>query len=86
MKDTKVHFTLNKCKTKSGWSAKATCKLNLEKVSKGHEIELETPVLIVIKTECGKTIIHEYGEIIFRECDDEKLMNRIAKDIYSKGA
>jgi hypothetical protein len=79
-----IRFTLNRCKTKKGYNAKANRKIDLLKVAKEYETEMNTPVLLVIKTRCGKTLVHEYGEIIFRECEDEEMMRKTAKEIYSK--
>ncbi len=76
-------FTLKRCKTKKGYTAKMRKRIDLKKIAKRYDTELETPVLAVIKTECGKTLVYDYGEIVFRESKNEEQMRKIAKEIYS---
>ncbi|HII71599.1 TPA: hypothetical protein HA265_02480 [Candidatus Woesearchaeota archaeon] len=75
-------FTINRCKTKKGYSVKWNKRLDLSKVGKKYEVEMDTPILLVIKTENGKVLVHEYGELIFRECEDEEKIRETAKEIY----
>ncbi len=80
-------FILAKCKTKAAFSAKLKKpgKLDLAKIKKSFETILETPILLVIKEQGIEIIVHGYGELMFKNCDDTKLMERIAKKIYGVG-
>ena len=82
-----IKFSLAKCKTKAAHSAKLLQKgkLDLSKIKKKFEIIMETPILLVVKTEAGETIVHSHGEILFKKCTDMELMESIAKKIYETG-
>ena len=49
------------------------------------ETILETPILLVIKTEGLEIIVHVYGELLFKRCEDTDLMRKIAEKIYAVG-
>jgi adenylyltransferase/sulfurtransferase len=82
-------FTVQKCKTRAGWSArpKSQVKLDLNAIKKKFSVILDTPILIVVRKEGipGDMIIHNYGEILFKELSDEKKIRKIAEEIYSTG-
>lgn len=82
-----IKFSLNKCKTKAAHSAKLMQKgkLDLEKVKNSFEVVMETPILLVIKTEAGEVIVHSHGEILFKKCENTELMEKIAEEIYEVG-
>ena len=82
-----VDFTLEKCKTKASYSAKLKKqqKLDLQKIKKAFEVLLETPILLVVKAEGVEVIVHGYGELLFKNCEDIELMRRIAERIYEAG-
>tara|TARA_Y100000310_G_scaffold236738_1_gene239982 strand:- start:74 stop:331 length:258 start_codon:yes stop_codon:yes gene_type:complete len=82
-----VKFTLNKCKTKAAYSAKLVKrgKLNLDKVAEKYEVILETPILLVINSKAGEVIVHGYGELLFKKCENIDLMKEVAEEIYSIG-
>jgi len=84
---TMIKFSLAKCKTKAAYSAKLLQKgkLDLAKIKKKFEILMETPILLVIKTKTGETIVHSHGEILFKKCTDTELMEKIAEKIYRVG-
>jgi hypothetical protein len=81
-----IKFSLAKCKTKAAYSAKLQQKgkLDLKKVKENFEVLMETPILLVIKTEAGEVIVHSHGEILFKGCKDVELMEKISKKIYEK--
>ncbi len=70
---------VEKCKTKAAYSAKV--KVDLNKVKKNFEVILETPILVVIKVDGVEVVVHSYGELLFKKCDDIELMQRIAEKI-----
>ena len=80
-------FILAKCKTKAAFSAKLKkhAKLDLIKIKKSFETILETPILLVIKEQGIEIIVHGYGELMFKNCSDTELMEKIAKKVYEKG-
>lgn len=82
-----IKFSLARCKTKATYSAKLRQKgkLDLKKVKEKFEIIMETPILLVIKVEGVDVIVHEHGELLFKNCEDIELMERIAKEIYEGG-
>jgi hypothetical protein len=79
-----IKFSLAKCKTKAAYSAKLQQKgkLDLKKVKDNFEVVMETPILLVIKTEAGELIVHSHGELLFKGCKEVKLMENISKEIY----
>ncbi len=82
-----VNYTLQKCKTRAGYSAKTPnpIQLNLKKIAQEFDVVMETPVLVVIKEKGVEVIVHGYGELLFKECTDEELMDEIARNVYDYG-
>jgi len=80
-------FILGKCKTNAAFSAKLKNphKLNLNKIKQKFEVVLEIPILLVIKEKGIEIIVHGYGELMFKNCNDTELMERIAKKVYVVG-
>tara|TARA_Y100000034_G_scaffold43491_2_gene53049 strand:- start:233 stop:493 length:261 start_codon:yes stop_codon:yes gene_type:complete len=78
-------FTIEKCKTKAAYSAKPVqnIKLNLKKIKEKFETVLETPILLVIKVKGIEVIVHNYGELLFKNCEDKEKMEKIAERVYS---
>lgn len=84
----KEFFILSKCKTKAAYSTrlkKQQYKLDLKKLGKEFKTIITTPVVIVLKIEDVEITVHNYGEVLFRNCEDTDKMQRIAELIYSKG-
>ncbi len=82
-----MEFTIEKCKTKAAYSAKLKRPqpLDLLKIKKKFELVLETPLLLVIKVEGVEIIVHGYGELFFKNCEEKGLMKGIAEKIYGAG-
>ena len=82
-----LSFTLTECKTKAAFSAKLQKpkKLDLSRIKRKFESILETPILLVIKEEEIEVIVHSYGELLFKNCKDIQLMQKIARRIYEIG-
>lgn len=82
-----IQFTLEKCKTKAAYSAKLKHqqKLDLTAVKNKFEVILETPILLVVKVEGVEVIVHGYGELLFKNCQDQELMRKVAERIYQAG-
>lgn len=79
-------FTIQKCKTRAGWSVKPVrqTKLNFAHLKRKFSVVLDTPILLVIRKEGvpGEIIVHNYGEILFKKLSDQKKMRTIAAEIY----
>ncbi|HLD79907.1 MAG TPA: hypothetical protein VJA18_05075 [Candidatus Nanoarchaeia archaeon] len=82
-----IEFTVEKCKTKTAYSAKLKKqqKLDLQKIKQKFSVVLETPILLVVSVEGVEIIVHGYGELLFKKCDDLDLMEKIAQKIYEAG-
>ena len=82
-----VDFTLGKCKTRAAYSAKLRKQgvLDLKRVAKKFTVVLETPIVLVISVSNVEVIVHQYGELVFKKCEDMELMEKIAKEIYERG-
>lgn len=82
-----IDFTLEKCKTKAAYSAKLKQQqhLDFQKIKNKFETILETPILLVLKVENIEIIVHGYGELLFKNCQDQELMRKIAEMIYEVG-
>ena len=82
-----INFTLGKCTTRAGYSAKLKSprKLNLAAIKKAFPTVLETPIVLVIKTGAGEVVVHNYGELLFKEGKDMEVMEKVAKKIYDTG-
>ncbi len=82
-----IKFSLGKCKTKAAYSAKLlhAQKLNLAAIKEKFSILLATPILLVIKVDNVEIIVHGYGELLFKDCSDIPLMEKIAQEVYQVG-
>lgn len=82
-----INFTLERCKTKAAYSAKLKKQqqLDLQKIKRKFETILETPILLVLQIEGVEIIVHGYGELLFKKCEDRALMERLAEKIYEAG-
>ncbi len=82
-----IEFTVEKCKTKAAYSAKLKKQrhLDLQKIKNKFIVVLETPILLVLKVEGVEIIVHGYGELLFKSCEDQELMRNIAEKVYAVG-
>ncbi len=81
-----MDFTIKKCKTRAAYSSKPkkNIKLDLNKIKTQFPIIMETPILLVIKTQNIEIIIHSYGELIFKKTTEKDIskIEKIAEKIY----
>ncbi len=77
-------FTVALCRTKAAYNVKPKRKISLDlaKLKGNFRIIGETPIVYVIE-EDGEIIVHNYGEIIFKDCKDEEKIKTLASKIYS---
>ncbi len=82
-----VDFTLGKCKTRAAYSAKLRKQgvLDLKRVARKFTVVLETPVVLVISVSGIEIIVHQYGELVFKKCEDMALMEKVASEVYEEG-
>ena len=84
-----IPFTLEKCKTRAGYSAKLPSprKLNLSCIKKEFEVLLETPILLVVKVEGLEIVVHGFGELLFKNGKDDQInvMRNVAQKVYDLG-
>ena len=82
-----IKFIVEKCKTKAAHSAKLKKQqhLDLQKIKKKFAVILETPILLVVNVDGIEVIVHGYGELLFKNCQDVDLMRKIAERIYAAG-
>lgn len=82
-----ISFTVEKCKTKAAYSAKLKKQqqLDLQKIRKNFETILETQILLVLQVEGVEVIVHGYGELLFKNCQNVELMRKITERIYEVG-
>ena len=82
-----IEFTLGKCKTRAAYSAKLRKQgvLDLKRIARKFIVVLETPIVLVITVSGIEVIVHQYGELVFKKCEDMELMERIASEVYEEG-
>lgn len=82
-----IQFTLARCKTRAGFSAKLpqSVKLNLKNIEQEFETILKTPILLVLKVHEIEIIVHGYGELLFKNSENVEVMKNIAEKIYRAG-
>jgi len=82
-----IPFSLAKCKTKAAYSAKLKQQqtLDLKNIAQKYMVILETPILLVLKEQGVEIIVHRYGEIMFKNCDNVAFMEKAAQQIYYLG-
>ena len=80
-------FTLKLCKTKAAYSVKPfrNVRLNLNQIKNAYDPVIETPLLLIINVKGYEVIVHNYGELIFKDLKNELIIKQIAKEIYSIG-
>ncbi|MFH1456041.1 MAG: hypothetical protein ABIF40_03770 [archaeon] len=79
-----MEFEIKPCKTKGAIKAqlKHNTKLDFKKIKSNFEIIVETPVALIIKEENVEIMVQKYGDLTFKNCKDEVLIEKIAKKIY----
>ena len=82
-----IEFHVQKCKTRAGYSAKLVKqgKLDLAALRAKFDVVMDTPVLLVLSVDDIEVIVHGYGELLFKKCDDIELARKIAEKIYGVG-
>jgi len=81
-----MKFKIEKCKNKDGISVKPLTKVNLnfKKLKQRFEVKVDTPIILIINKE-GEIIIHNYGDLLFKELKNKDKIKVIADEIYKNG-
>jgi len=80
----KGEFILKLCKSKDSYTVKKNTKLDLNKLSKEFKTIVKTPILLIIKVDDHEVIVHNHGELKFKDLKDEEKIKKIARRIYGK--
>lgn len=80
----KEDFIIKLCKSKDSYTVKKNTKLNLNKLSKEFKTVVKTPILLIIKVGNQEIIVHNHGELKFKNTTNKNLIKRLAKRIYEK--
>ena len=80
-------FTLAKCTTRAAYSAKPgrNVVLDLQSIRKQFPVVIDTPIVVVIREQGVEVVVHQYGELVFKRCDDMEKMKGIAERVYTAG-
>jgi hypothetical protein len=80
-------FSVELCKTKAVLSAKPKKRIELDlgRVKQKFSVLLESPILLVIKSDFGEVVVHKYGELVFKDCSDVDKVSKLAELIYEVG-
>ncbi len=80
-------FSVAKCSTRAAYSARPSkqVRLDLSAIRKDFETVVETPIVVVIREQGVEVVVHQYGELVFKRCDDVEKMKEIAEKIYAAG-
>lgn len=87
MKTNEKLFKIELCKKKAAFTAKPqkNLSLNLDILKDKFDISFESKLVLIIKVKSIEIIVHKHGELIFKNTEDEKIMEKIAKKIYKEG-
>lgn len=77
---------IKKCDDKGGYSVNQEPRksIDLKKINKSFKVIVETPVVLAIK-EKYEIIVHNYGELLFKDAKNIKEIEKIARKIYKNG-
>ena len=78
-------FEIKECKTKGGYIVKPikNTKLNFAKIQKNFKVIFDSPIVLVIQEGDMEIVIHKYGELLVKNCKDEKKIEDLARRIYA---
>jgi predicted DsbA family dithiol-disulfide isomerase len=82
-----IQFTVSKCTTRAGYSAKPqkNISLNLKKIKEQFNTLIATPIVLVVEEDGHEIIVHNFGELLFKDISDEKKIKQLAEKIYRVG-
>lgn len=77
-------YKLEPCHTSNGFKATLVDgkRLNLKKLKGNFEIQVETPVVYVLKIEGVEVIAHKFGYLQIKNCQYKEIADALAKKVY----
>ena len=79
-------FIIETCDAKKGFRVRPTkeIKINLTNIKNNpdFEIEVDTPIALIVKKEGKSIVIHSYGELLFENETDKNKITQMANIIY----
>jgi len=80
-------FNIKLCKSKGSYevTSKRKIKLNLKKLKQKFEVLEDAGILLVVKIQNCRIIIHNYGDLTFKDCKNKEKIRKIAEEIYEEG-
>jgi len=79
-----VKYEIRMCDTKNQYSARPLIdmKIDFNRLKKKVNVKVESPIVLICEIEGVECLIHNYGEIFFRNSFDEKRVEKIVKFVY----
>ncbi|MAG78613.1 hypothetical protein CL616_04590 [archaeon] len=79
-------FKIKLCKSKGSYEVNYNkkIKLDLKKLKKFKVIE-DAGIFLILNIENCEIIVHNYGDLFFKDCKDKEKIEKIAKEIYNEG-
>ena len=79
-------FIIKLCKSKGSYEVQPNkkIKLDLNKLKKYKIIE-DAKIFLIIEIKNTQIIVHNYGDLIFKDCKDKEKIKKISKEIYNEG-
>ncbi len=78
-------FSVEFCDTRAAYEIKPSknVTLDLHAIKKHfNDIIVETPIVLVLRVEGEEIIVHNYGNVLVKECKDIKKIKRIGEKLY----
>jgi hypothetical protein len=77
-------FSISRCKGKGAFSVKLSKprKLDFKKLKSAFNPLVDTPHVMVVEKDGFEVVVHKHGELLFKNCEDEKKIGKIAGEIY----
>ena len=80
-------YKIEYCKTKKGFEAKLDkrVKIDLETLKKEFKVVADAGIVIILEINNEEVIVHDYGTLLFKNCEDKKKAKEIAEKVYNVG-
>ena len=71
------------CKTRAGFTARhSSLKPNFDTLKLKYEVLTDAKIVLLLKTKAGEVLVQKHGELLFKTCNDQKLIKDVATDIF----
>ncbi|MFC1648180.1 ThiF family adenylyltransferase [Nanoarchaeota archaeon] len=84
--ETKQDYKIQYCRSKAAMSAKpqVSMKLNMDELRKAFKVKADAGIVTVIEINGAEIVVHEYGELLFKDEKNQDKLKELAEKIYSK--